>query len=362
MQKKLYPEIKPHCESTLKVDGEHTLYFAEYGNPKGIPVVVCHGGPGAGSDSYFAQYFNPTEYRVIVFDQRGAGQSTPKGSLNNNETKHHIHDIEKLREHLKIDRWAVKGGSWGATLALLYAEAHPDRVLGLILRGVFLGRDKDTTQFVTENSFAALNHSVEWKKFKEQTAGLVELAKLTVDMSDLITVFYALLNQPNKAIQSKAAVLFSWWEESISTKEPNQSEVDWSYSEDGINMGKTEITYLKNRCYLRENQILEEIKKIENIPTFIVQGNLDLVCPPYQAQELAKNLKDVTLHFSDAGHWGKEVDTINYLVQSTDALAIKLKQTLKVVQLPANYLGQFGDESMPRTGTLSNSFEHVLKK
>lgn len=354
MPRTFYPESKPNKESFLDVDDEHKLYYAEYGNPNGIPVVVCHGGPGAGSDPYFAQYFNPQQYRIVLFDQRGAGKSTPKGSLNNNTTKHHISDMEKLRKHLGIKQWVVQGGSWGATLALLYAEAHPKCVLGLILRGVFLGREKDTHGFTTEGCPAALLHSEQWEIFKEKAKALLDRVNFKMPMNNLIDVFYTLLTQPNKQIQSEAAALFSWWEECNATLKYDQTEVDWAGSEDGVNMGITEITYMKNHWYIEENQILKNVEAIKNIPIYIVNGQYDLVCPKNQAAELAKHLKNVVAHYPISGHAGSQPETVHFLVESTDALAKRLNQEMKVVSLP-NALSILGASTIQQANQVNQS-------
>lgn len=332
--KGFYPEIKPNQEYRLEVSKTHTLAISEYGNEKGIPIAVCHGGPGAGAPAFYARYFDPAIYRIVLFDQRGAGDSTPKGCMEENTTQDLIEDMEKIRKKLNIDKWALLGGSWGTTLALLYAEAYPQRVLGLVLRGVFLARKQDTYTFLEDGCPAAKLHSKDWQTFKNTTKKLLSEAKLECVEKELgsaqyvIDTYYTLLTQTSNEIRTKAAAAFALWEKANSYLKPAKEDLDWCMSPDGVNMGITEITYMKNDWFIKENEILNKIKTIENIPTYIVQGAYDLVCPPYQADELEKHLKNVTRHDPISGHSTMEPETINCLVAATDDLGQRLHKTL----------------------------------
>lgn len=325
--KEFYPEKPPHKTYQLPVSTLHTLHISEYGNPKGIPVVVCHGGPGAGAGPFFSQYFNPEDYRIILFDQRGAGKSTPKGEMRVNTSQALVADLEMIRKHLTIDKWVMFGGSWGSTLALLYAEAFPQNVDSLVLRGVFLGRRKDSEAFVKDGSVAALMHPEEWEQFRAATTGLIIKSGLEVkDFTNYIDIYYRLLTEGSKEIQREAARVFACWEKSISFLARNPDAAKDAASDDGINMGLTEITYMKNDFFLTENEILANIGKIEDIETHIVQGRHDHVCPPYQAYELRKLLNNVTYAEPMSGHSTKQPETVDALMKVMENIAVRHKK------------------------------------
>lgn len=323
-----YPELLPNKEHMISVDSGHEIYLASYGNPSGIPIIALHGGPGAGTSPYFAQYFNPEKYHIILADQRGAGKSKPKGKMEANTTAHLIADIETIRAFFKIDKWAVFGGSWGSTLALLYAEAHPDKVLGLVLRGIFLGRENDLTAFVREACPAALLHSRQWEKLKTHLTELIKksgLSHLSIDKDKIYHICFELLQHKDKDIREDTAGTIATWEKLNSYLEINEKDLEWGSSPDGVNMGLTESTYFEYNCFIEDNQILRDSYRLKNIPTFIVQGKYDLVCPPYMADELETALQKincpVTRFNTLAGHSQTEPETISALVQSTDDLA-----------------------------------------
>ncbi len=323
----LYPAKPPLNTYRLKVSALHELYIAEYGNALGIPVIYCHGGPGAGSKPHHAQYFDPTIFRVILFDQRGAGLSTPKHCLEENTTQHLIADMEKIREFFKIEKWVVGGGSWGTTLSLVYAEQFPDRVLSLILRGVFLARTVDTIDLLDENSPAAQFHYPAWLQFKRDTAALLSEAKLSDNNQPLLTNYLALLTHADNELRKKAASTFSRWEMQNAFLDTTRVEdLEWSMSEDGINMGLTEVTYLFHRCYLEENQILNNASVIANIPTHVIHGRYDLVCLPKQADLLCAALNDCVRYYPIAGHSGDEVETIDAMITASKAISARLRE------------------------------------
>jgi len=334
--KSFYPEIKPNSEHMLKVSELHEIYFASYGNQNGIPVIALHGGPGSGTSPYYAQFFDPNKYHIILADQRGAGLSTPKGEMRDNTTPLLIQDIETIRTYLNIDKWAVFGGSWGSSLALLYAEAHPDRVLGLILRGIFLVRDDDTSAFVREGCPAALMRQKEWEQFKLDTTHLIQeagLTSLSVDKDKIYHIYYELLQHTNEELRENAAGTLSAWEKFNSYMDLNPEELKWSRSPDGVNMGLTEATYFENHCFVEHNQILNDIDRLKNMPVYIVQGKFDLVCPSYMADELEKallaindNKQFIVRHDTIAGHSHKEPGNIDAIILSLDDFALRFKK------------------------------------
>lgn len=327
-----YPELLPNEEHMIAVGSGHELYVASYGNKSGIPIIALHGGPGSGTSPYFAQFFNPEKYHIILADQRGAGKSTPKGKMEENTTQHLIADMEIIRTFFKIDKWAVFGGSWGSTLALLYAEAHPDKILGLVLRGIFLARDNDVSAFVREGCPAALMHSKQWAKFKIHLTELInkaEMTNLSVDKDKIYHICFELLQNPNEEIRAEAAGTIATWEKLNSYLEINEDELVWGSSPDGVNMGLTESTYFEHSCFIEHDQILRDIARLKGIPTFIVQGKYDLVCPPYMADELETAMQEIngqvngliTRFDTLAGHSQKETANVSALIKSTDELA-----------------------------------------
>lgn len=292
----LYPEVKPNHEIMLSVSELHTIYVASYGNKEGIPAVALHGGPGSGTSPFFSQFFNPTQYFVILIDQRGAGKSLPKGEMRENTTQLLIEDMEKVREYFKIKKWLVLGGSWGSTLALLYAQAHPTNVLALVLRGIFLGRFQDINAFVNDNSPAAKIHSREWKQFKFHTTKLLLEAKLnnvSVETHPIYHLYFLLLQNSNVNIRDQAASTIASWEKYNSYLIPNPNDLMPQNHLENINMGLTEANYFENECFIKPNQILENLYLLKDIPIYIIQGIYDLVCPAYQADELEEGLRKI---------------------------------------------------------------------
>lgn len=343
-----YPKIEPNNEYTLQTSELHNIYYASYGNENGIPVAVLHGGPGSGTSPYYAQFFDPAKYHIILIDQRGSGKSTPKGETRENTPQNSIADMEKIREHLHIDQWVVFGGSWGSTLALLYAEAHPNKVLGLILRGIYLARKHDTSAFTREGCPAAQLHSREWGQFKLDTTTLIKQAGLTnlsVENNDINNknndinnknndinhIYYELLHC-KKEISENAAGTMAAWEKLNSFLEINKEELLWSRSPDGVNMGLMEMEYFENNCFLLDNQILNQIHRLQGIQTYIVQGKYDLVCPPYQADDLETALleinadKNLIVRYDPvAGHSHKEEGNRSALIFAGNELAKQLR-------------------------------------
>lgn len=311
----LYPDIHPYKDHAIQVDETHTLYVEESGNAEGIPVVFVHGGPGSGTNPACRSFFNPELYRIILFDQRGAGLSKPHASLENNTTQDLISDMEAIRHALGVDEWLVFGGSWGATLSLLYAQAFPERVSGLILRGVFLGREQDIHWLYQEG--ASRIFPDHWQGF---------LKPIPDDQhEDLLAAYYQQLTSKNELERMAAAKAWSLWEGQCSTLLPHQ-EVTSNYTDPhlALSMARIEAHYFVNKNFIEPNQIINDAHKIQDIPTTIVHGRYDMVCPLEQAYDLYEALPNSELHIvRNAGHSSFEKSTIDNLVKATDEFAQK---------------------------------------
>lgn len=305
----LYPEIAPYQTGTLQVDGRHTLYWEQCGNPEGIPVVFLHGGPGAGAAPVHRRFFHPEHYRIVVFDQRGAGRSTPLGELKDNTTDHLIADIERLRQHLKVEKWLVFGGSWGSTLALAYGIRHPERCLGFVLRGIFLGEEAEITWFLTgmRQIFPE-----PWHEF----AGFVPPS----ERGDLLAAYYRRLIDPNPEIHMPAARVWSRYEAACSTLHPNPRAV---LEADGgsfaLALARIEAHYFVNRIFLPPGWLEAGLRRIRHLPCTIVQGRYDIVCPPVTADSLARQWPEAEyIVVADAGHSALEPGVRAALVSATE--------------------------------------------
>ncbi|WP_027854599.1 prolyl aminopeptidase [Marinobacterium litorale] len=309
----LYPEIRTNHEYSLDVGEGHTLYFEESGNPNGIPVLFVHGGPGGGTAPTHRRFFNPDRYRIILFDQRGCGRSTPHASLAHNTTADLIADMEKIRQQLSIERWLLFGGSWGSTLSLAYAQAHPDTVCGLILRGIFLCRPNDIAWFYQSGASAIFPDY--WQDY---------LAPIPEpERNDLLTAYYRRLTSDNELYRMAAAKAWSVWEGRCSTLDPNPDIVEhFSDPHFALAMARIEAHYFINGAFLEPNQLLDNCHRIETIPTTIVQGRYDMVCPAEQAHALYQKLPESELHIvRDAGHSAFEPGIIDNLITATDNFA-----------------------------------------
>jgi len=309
----LYPDIQTNHEYSLATDDGHTLYVEESGNPNGIPVLFVHGGPGGGCAPTHRRFFNPDKYRIILFDQRGCGRSTPHASLRNNTTTALVDDIERIREHLGIEQWLLFGGSWGSTLSLIYAQTHPDRVCGLILRGVFLCRKHDIDWFYQRGASAIFPDF--WQDYLEPIP--------EVEHQDLLGAYHKRLTSDNELVRMAAAKAWSVWEGRCSTLDPNPDVVEhFSDPHFALAMARIEAHYFINEAFLQPNQILEKCKLIRSIPTTIVHGRYDMVCPLEQAFALHRQLPQAELHIvRDAGHSAFEPGIIDNLVTATDHFA-----------------------------------------
>ncbi len=309
----LYPDIKPYREHVLEVCHPHVLHVEECGNPAGLPVLFLHGGPGVPCDPLSRRFFNPEKYRIILFDQRGCGKSLPHASLHENTTQDLISDIEKVRIFLDIDSWFVFGGSWGATLALLYAQVFSQRVKHLILRGVFLCRDRDIRWIYSEG--ANLVFPDAWKEF------LRPIQKH--EQGDILGAFYKRLVGGDDLARMAAAKSWALWEGQCATLRPSYNVLDrYSEPHTAISFARIACHYFINKAFLSENQILENMHKIQDIPGVIVHGRYDMLCPLEQAYSLHQSWPASDLQIvRDAGHSSNESGTVDALVRVMDDLA-----------------------------------------
>jgi proline iminopeptidase len=312
----LYPDLPTYAEHRLQVDETHNLYVEESGSPQGIPVLFVHGGPGGGCSATHRRFFDPTKYRIILFDQRGCGRSRPHASLVDNTTAQLVADMERIRTLLDIDRWLLFGGSWGSTLSLVYAQSHPQRVCGLILRGIFLCRDQDLQWFYQRGANALFPDY--WEHFEQPIP--------PAERGDMLQAYYRRLTADNEIARMSAAKAWSLWEGRCSTLDPNSQVVDhFADPHVALAMARIEAHYFVNQAFLEPDQILRNAHIIRDIHTVIVQGRYDVVCPPEQAHALHQALPQAELHLvRDAGHSAFEPGIISNLVEATDDFARSL--------------------------------------
>lgn len=313
----LYPEIKPYQTHAIAVDAVHTLYVEESGNPDGIPVVFVHGGPGGGCTRHDRCFFDPDKYRIILFDQRGAARSTPHAELDGNTTQALIGDMEQIRGKLGVDHWLVFGGSWGSTLSLLYAEAHPDRVLGLVLRGIFLCRQRDLNWFYQGGA------SHLFPDYWEDFVDLIPEA----ERDDMMRAYHQRLTGPNELARMGAAKAWSLWEGRCSTLRPSHEIVEhFSDPHTAMALACIEAHYFVNHCFIDENQIIRDAGKLQGIPGIIVHGRYDVVCPLDNAFALHQVWHDSQLHIvRDAGHASREPSIVDALIRATREMATRFQ-------------------------------------
>ena len=312
----LYPDIRTNQTYHLQVDDTHTLYIEESGDPKGIPILFIHGGPGAGTSCFDRRFFDPDKYRIILFDQRGSGQSKPHASLNDNTTSHLVADIEKIRLHLNIDKWAIFGGSWGSTLALVYAQAFPEKVLGMILRGIFLCRPHDLEWFYQRGADRIFPDY--WQDY------LAPIPK--AEQGKMIQAYYRRLTGANELAKMAAAKAWSQWEGRCATLRPNPDVVQkFSEPHMAVSLARIEAHYFINKAFLEPDQIIRDAHKLANIPGTIIHGRYDMVCPLDGATALHNAWPNSTLNIiRDAGHSSHEPSVMDALVKATDNLAKQL--------------------------------------
>lgn len=313
----LYPEIKPYAQHHLPVTEPHVLYIEECGNPDGLPAVFIHGGPGAGSDTSARCYFDPNLYRIIVFDQRGCGRSTPHASLEHNNTQALIADLERIREFLQVDQWLLFGGSWGSTLSLAYAQRYPERVLGLVLRGIFLCRpDKEIQWFYQEGASRLFPDY--WEDYLEPIP--------PAERGDMVAAYYKRLTGADEIAQMHAAKAWSGWEGRTATLRPNEHVVDrFTDGPTALSIARIECHYFINDAFLEPDQLLRDMPRIAHLPGIIVHGRYDVICPLDNAWALHQRWPASELQIiRDAGHSAAEPGIIDALVKATDAMARRL--------------------------------------
>lgn len=314
MTRTYYPEIEPFRTGMLDVGSGHHLYWEVSGNPHGKPVVFLHGGPGGGTDAKQRRFFDPARYMIVLFDQRGCGRSTPHASLVDNTTWHLVADIEALRAHLGVEKWQVFGGSWGSTLALAYAQKHPDRVTELVLRGIFLLRQKELRWFYQWGTSELFPDA-----FAKFVAPIPE-----AERGDLMAAYHARLTHADPAIQQEAARAWSVWEATTSFLLPKPDYVARSAGDAfSLAFARIECHYFVNRGFLtHEDQLLDDVAKIRHIPAVIVQGRYDVVCPAVSAWDLSQRWPEAQLTIvDDAGHSAYEPGILDALITATDRFA-----------------------------------------
>ncbi len=305
----LYPPLQPDASGQLEVGGGHSLYWETCGNPRGAPAVFLHGGPGGGCYADHRRLFDPAHYRIVLFDQRGSGRSQPVGCLDANTTDDLIADMEALRQHLDIPSWLALGGSWGATLALLYAQRHRDRVDGLILRGVFTAR-RCEVEWLYKHGASALFPEA-WEKFTTFVPA--------AERDDLVAAYHRRLTQGERATQIEAARAWCEWEGSLMTL-TRQGAYNAGHGDTTLALARIEAHYFVNNCFLHEAEILANANKLAGLPGIIVQGRYDVVTPPTTAYALHRAWPDSRLVIvPDAGHATSEPGTLRALVEATDA-------------------------------------------
>jgi len=307
----LYPEIEPFDTGTLPVSALHTIYYEQCGNPNGKPVVFLHGGPGAGCNARSRRFFDPKHYRIVLFDQRGCGRSTPHAELADNTTWHLVQDIEALRAHLGIDRWQVFGGSWGSTLALAYAETHPEHVAELVLRGIFMLRRWELEWFYQHGCDAIYPDA--WEAYLKPIP--------VVERHDLMSAYYRRLTSSDEKIRLDAAKAWSIWEGSTSFLAPSADYVNSTGADQfALAFARIECHYFVHGGFFeRDDQLLYNAHKLKKIPAVIVQGRYDVVCPMRSAWDLHRAWPEAELRIvGDAGHSAFEPGITHELISATD--------------------------------------------
>jgi proline iminopeptidase len=312
----LFPPITPYATHRVPVGGGHEIFVEECGNPGGIPALFVHGGPGAGFEDYHRSFFDPNRYRIVLFDQRGAGRSTPHAELRENTTQHLVADMEAIRGILGIDRWLLFGGSWGSTLSLVYAETHPQRVLGLVLRGIFLCRPWEIRWFYQDGACHVFPDH--WKDF---------IAPIPPEeRHDLLQAHYRRLTGDDELARMASAKAWSIWEGRTATLRPNKSVVDhFGSPRVALSLARIEAHYFVHDSFLESDQLLRNAYRLQDVPGIIVHGRYDMVCPLENAWQLHEVWPGGRLEIvPDAGHSATEPGITGALVAATDEMADRL--------------------------------------
>lgn len=304
----MYPECSPYQHEMLQVDPIHTIYLEQCGNPSGIPVLFLHGGPGSGCNVTQRRFFDPAHYRIILFDQRGCGRSQPAGEIANNTTADLVSDIEQIRTHLGIDRWHIFGGSWGSTLALAYATCHPHTAISLTLRGIFLSRPHELSWFLGQ---VALFFPEAWQTLTQD---------VPVDQREDILGYYSkLVFNADTAISIPAAIRWNAFETSIMSllPKPDSGSINGPVE---LARARIQLHYIQHKCFVEGAELLQHAQeRLKHIPTTIVQGRYDMVCPPQTAWQLSQHLPQASFFMvADAGHSAMEEGTCQALLAATE--------------------------------------------
>ena len=313
----LYPELKPYQRHSLKVSELHELYIDEAGDPDGVPVLFIHGGPGSGCDASSRRFYDPAFYRIVTFDQRGCGRSTPHGELSDNTTHDLIADMEAIREHLGIESWVLFGGSWGSTLSLLYAQHHPQRVKALILRGIFLCRQRDFDWLYKEGANRIFPDY--WEEFIKPIP--------QSERGDLTQAYYSRLLGDDELLRMGVAKAWSAWEGNCSKLRPSSTALaKFTKPHNALAMARIETHYFVNKGFIDENHILNGMQSIKDIPGRIVHGRYYMVCPLDNALSLHQQWPNSELVIvRDAGHSASEPGTVDALIRVVADIAKQLK-------------------------------------
>jgi proline iminopeptidase len=315
-QRGLHPETEPFSTGRLRVDALHEIHYEQYGNPYGKPVLFLHGGPGGGTSRVHSRFWDPARHRVVLFDQRGCGKSTPHACLVDNTTWHLVSDIEALRKHLSIARWQVFGGSWGSTLALAYAERHPEVVTELVLRGIFLLRPRELHWFYQEGAGRIFPDA--WEHYID--------AIPEAERGDMMAAYYKRLTSEDSAVRLQAARAWSLWEAGTSTLRPSPAmQTAMGRDAFALAFARIECHYFVNRGFFdNENQLIEGVEKIRHIPAVIVQGRYDVVCPMETAWALHRAWPEAQLIVCDgSGHSAFEPEILHHLLEATERFSRK---------------------------------------
>ena len=304
----LFPEITPYRSEMLNVSEKHQIYFEECGNPKGYPVVFLHGGPGSGCNSTQRRFFDPHFYRIILLDQRGCGRSNPQGCIEDNDTNALVSDIETIKTHLSIKDWLVFGGSWGSTLALAYVLTYPSSVTGLILRGIFLSRPSELDWFLGEvNTF----YPEPWERL---------LSYLPAnERGDALKAYATRVFSSDTLLTQEAAIHWNAYESSIMSLLPREANSNVITPEVELARARVQIHYIQHQCFVGQRDLLKEVRTLPHIPTTIIQGRYDMVCPPITAWELKQAMPHAEFEMiADAGHSAMEAGITSALVKATE--------------------------------------------
>ncbi|WP_220347544.1 prolyl aminopeptidase [Thalassotalea euphylliae] len=319
MSRSLYPKILPYQQEWLSVDDEHQLYIEQSGNVNGTPVMYLHGGPGAGCSENYRRYFDPEKYRIILFDQRGCGRSIPSPSLNNNDLPALVQDIERIRQHLGIDKMLLCGGSWGATLALAYGIAHPSKVLAFILRGIFLGTQAELDWLYRPDGAA--------KFFPEYYQDFLSILS-EQEQLDPLRSYQNHLSSANELAVTAASKAWYLWELRLSSIE--HQHIDKNHITDqhqALCMAKISAHFFANASELTANYLLDQISRVTHLPAIILHGRYDMICQLYVAYQLTKRWQNARLQILPcAGHSGFESQTIDAFCKAADTMAAFLDE------------------------------------